>query len=168
MRPNRQTEKGASYHVTAQINRQEFILENDKMKQLLLNTIQRAKKLYDFELNNFCIMGNHIHLMIKPLNDESLSKIMKWILQVFAQKFNKIYNLKGHVWYDRFKSKIIDSLDYFIQAFAYISNNPVKANKVKHAVDYKYNGITHIREGNHSIIDKLSTYYMKLIWQMIL
>ncbi len=94
---------GASYHVTAQANRKEFIFQPDIIKDLFLEVLASAKKKYDFKIINFCIMSNHIHLMIKPLKKSCLSDIMQWVLGNFAVKFNKIYGIHGHVWYDRFK-----------------------------------------------------------------
>ena len=60
--------------------------------------------------------------------------------------------LKGYVWQDRFKSKIIESLRQYLYTFIYISNNPVKAGIVNTAVDFKYNGITAIQKGYLDII----------------
>ena len=64
---------------------------------------------------------------------------MQWILSVFAIWFNKKFGLIGHVWYDRFKSKIIRSYRQYLATFLYIANNPVSADIVKKATDYKYN-----------------------------
>ena len=91
-------------------------------------------------------MDNHIHLIIKPERGYDLSKIMQWILSVFAIRFNKFYKLHGHVWYDRFRSKIIKTFRYYLQVFDYISNNPVKAGIVEKAEDYKYSGLRFLRD----------------------
>lgn len=95
-------------------------------------------------------MDNHIHLLIKPGKGENLSKIMQWILSVFAKRYNKHFNLKGHVWYDRFKSKIIESFQQLISTFEYICNNPVKAEMVESAEEYLYGALWFIR---HRLFD---------------
>src|SRR5574344_2177022 len=110
MRKPRKIIVNGTYHICARANRQELILENEQIKLLFLVVLPRAKKKYGFIFRNFCIMGNHVHLEIMPKNEVSLSKIMQWILSVFAQQYNKIHNYKGHVWYDRFKSKAIESM----------------------------------------------------------
>lgn len=99
-------------------------------------------------------MGNHIHFDITPNENESLSNIMQWILSVFAVRYNKIFKYKGHLWYDRFKSKIINDYIQLINTFVYISNNPVRAGLCDHPLHYTYNGITHIMNGNFQIIDE--------------
>ncbi len=158
MRKPRQKQTGATYHLIARSNRQEFIFEKDCIKDLFLNVIKRAKDKYRFKLINFCIMSNHVHLIIRPHPKEDISKIMQWILSVFAIIFNKIHGYKGHVWYDRFKSIIIDSLKQFVSVYNYITNNPVKSGIVKKAEEYKYTGTTFIQNKDFSIVDYPNTF----------
>jgi putative transposase len=84
MRLPRELKEGARYHVTARANRKEMILDTSSMKELFLSVVKRAKRKYDFRLENFCLMGNHFHLVVQPGRGESLSTIMRWILSVFA------------------------------------------------------------------------------------
>ena len=59
-------QEGATYHVTAKINRGEHIFESDEIKNLFMDTVKRAKKKYKFSIKNFVIMNNHIHFLIEP------------------------------------------------------------------------------------------------------
>ena len=140
------------YHVSAKANRSEFIFQHKKMKLIFINILKRAMKKYKFTLHNFCIMNNHIHLMIQPREKEDLSRIMQWILSVFATTFNRINNLKGHVWYDRFKSKIIWTLKQYLNTFIYIANNPVKAGLIKKNELYPFSGLTYIRQNKSDLV----------------
>ncbi len=160
MRKSRHLEDGATYHVSAKINRGEYAFENDEIKNLFLEIIKRAKKKYLFSIQNFVIMGNHIHFLIKPKiiseskKYENLSRIMQWILSVFAMYFNKINKLTGHLWNSRFFSKIIDNIKQFLDTFKYISDNPVKANIIDKAENYRYGGMFYILRKIFDIIDK--------------
>ena len=154
MRQPRLLQKGAKYHVSAKINRDEHIFEPDQIKNLFMIIINRSKRKYKYSLENFVIMNNHIHFIIKPDENESLSKIMQWILSIFAIYYNKIHKLKGHVWRGRFWSKIIDNIKQFIDTFNYISDNPVKAEMVREAQDYRYGGLYYILKGIFDIVDK--------------
>jgi len=153
MRKNRILRNNASYHVIARANRKEFIMESKENKDLFLAVLKEAKKRYKFIVKNFCIMGNHVHLIIKPLKKENLSKIMQWILSVFAIRYNKFYNITGHVWYDRFCSKIIEDIRQLITTFRYIAENPVRAGIVNKPDEYKYNGITFIKNKLFDILE---------------
>jgi putative transposase len=86
---------GATYHVIAHMNRRELILNSQETKSMFLEVVRREKSRHSFSLKNFCIMGNHIHFMIEPAHDESLSRIMQWILSVFAAQYNRRFHLMG-------------------------------------------------------------------------
>ena len=98
-------------------------------------------------------MGNHIHMIIKPMMKENLSKIMQWILSVFAVKYNKLLGITGHVWYDRFRSKIIDDIRQLIATYRYIAENPVRAGIVDNPIHYEYNGITHVKKKKFDVME---------------
>ena len=68
MRKPRQLQKGAKYHVSAKINRNEHIFEPDQMKNLFMEIVKRSKKKYKYSLENFVIMNNHIHFIIRRFN----------------------------------------------------------------------------------------------------
>ncbi len=116
--------RGATYHAIGRINRQEMIFADTVIKELLLKKIREAKLKFSFIIKNFCIMGNHVHLIIKPLEHSDLSKIMQWVLGNFAREYNIEQGYKGHVWYDRFKSVIIDDEKQMYRTQFYIWNNP--------------------------------------------
>ena len=145
---------GAEYHVTARINRSEMILSPEIDKMLLLSVIKRAKKRYCFQVKNFCIMNNHLHLLIKPGNNESLSRIMQWILSVFAMAWNRKHHLTGHVWGERFFSRIIAGIVDFLRVFIYIDENPVYAQLVDHPRRWEFGGLWHHKNGITGITDK--------------
>jgi putative transposase len=130
--------EGARYHVSARANRQEMILEPDEMKHLFLSVVREAKRKFIFCIENFCIMGNHFHFIIRPGQGESLSSIMQWILGVFAMRFNRAHRLTGHVWGERFFSRIIENLREYLGIFAYIDANPLVAGLVTRVEDWLF------------------------------
>jgi len=155
MRKPRELQEGARYHVTARANRKEMIFDAGPMKELFLSTVKRAKLKYNFRIENFCIMGNHFHFVIRPGRGANLSAIMRWILSVFAMAYNKIRGLTGHVWGCRFFSRIISGLRELVQVFEYIDNNPVKASQVEDRREWRYGGLWHDRRGSREILDEM-------------
>jgi putative transposase len=150
----RKIQPGAIYHVTSEINRYEMDLQSPLIKELLLAYITRAKEKYPFELFNFCIMDNHIHLLIKPEKDQSLSIIMQWIKGNFAKHWNKLHNKKGgHLWGKRFFSEIINDVRHFWQVFNYIDQNPKRAGLVQRAEDWQFGGLYHRQHGRIDVVD---------------
>ncbi len=107
-------------------------------------------------------MGNHFHFILQPEKGENLSRIMQWILSRFATAYNKSSGYTGHVWGERFFSKIIHSLGELIHTFGYIDDNPVKAGLVYEACDWNYGALRQAREGNHTIVDPLPPWLQML------
>jgi putative transposase len=133
-------------------------LDPRRDKRLFLKVVKDAKQRYAFSIENFCIMGNHFHFIIQPLKDENLSKIMQWILGMFARRYNKAHRLTGHLWGERFFSRIIEGLRDFMEVFKYINDNPVKANQVSYSWEWEYGGIYHIRNNLSDILSLPSPY----------
>ncbi len=163
MRKPRHLVPNAIYHVVARANRQEMIF-NDLYKALFLEYIKKAKKKYTFKTYNFCIMGNHLHFDIEPLDNTDLSRVIQWILSGFAIKYNKINGYKGHVFYDRFKSKVINSMLQYLRTIYYIASNPVRAGIVDHPLDYAFNSVTYRRRNNDpGLLDDMTVQLQKMI-----
>lgn len=137
----------------ARVNRNEFIFQSPEITILFLAVVARAKKNYSFSIRQFVVMSNHIHFIIRPGRDENLSRIMQWILSVFAVAYNRKLGYVGHVWRDRFKSRVIETRQQLVSTFNYIARNPVKAGIVSAPVDYEHGGIRHIIEGDYSVVD---------------
>ena len=152
MRKPRRLVRGARYHVFARANRKEMILDSAQMKVLFLSVVERAKMKYDFDVYNFCVMGNHFHLLVRPRNETSLSGLMQWIMSVFAMTWNRRHHLTGHVWGERFFSRVIESLAAFLQVFASIDCDPVDAGKVEFSYQWHFGGLWHRRTGQGGIV----------------
>lgn len=118
--------KGCLYHVMVRGNNGEFIFEKSGDKQMYLDLIRKYKERYLFKLYAYCILDNHVHMLIEQ-EDSPLSKIMQGIQQSFTQRYNKKYKRTGHVFQQRYRSEICDKDQYLFQLIKYIHYNPVKA-----------------------------------------
>lgn len=153
MRKPRELRDGARYHVTARANRKEMILNARANRELFYSVVRRARRKYAFRIENFCVMGNHYHFVIVPLNGESLSVIMRWIMGVFAMAFNKLHGYVGHVWCERFFSRIIATIRDLVATFDYIDKNPVRAMLADDRLPWPYGGLWESRSGRFDLTD---------------
>ncbi|MDR0562613.1 MAG: transposase [Spirochaetaceae bacterium] len=153
MRRLRTLVEGATYHVASKIDHDDPALRESAFKQGFLDFVTKAKKRFSFKLWNFMVMDNHIHFLIKPGPGVSLSKIMQWIKCNFAKWWNKMHNTKGHLWGDRFFSRIIKDEKDFEAVSEYIDENPVKAKLVKTAKEWRFGGLFHRLRRIFGIID---------------
>ena len=85
----------------------------------------------------YCLMPNHVHLLIKDL-DESLASSIKSLTISYAQHYNKKYNRVGHLFQDRFRSEPVNDWDYFVTFLRYIHPNPVAAGIVSAVKEYTW------------------------------
>lgn len=154
MRKKREIQAGAVYHVGARINNKEMLLKSPEIKSLFLAVVKRAKKKYMFQLTNFVVMENHIHMIIKPGEKENLSRIMQWILSVFAVLCNKKMGRTGHLWGERFFSKIIRTVCEYARVFEYIDDNPLKAGLVTNDGVWRYSGKYHRLINKYELLEK--------------
>ncbi|WP_265181669.1 transposase [Geomicrobium sp. JCM 19055] len=99
--------------------------------------LQAAKESYPFELHAYCLMPNHIHLLLETI-DHSTTPIMKSVHANYAIYFNKRYDLCGHVFQGRYKAHLIGTLPYFKSASRYIHQNPIEAKLVQQPQDYRW------------------------------
>ncbi|MHB9295417.1 transposase [Pillotina sp. SPG140] len=151
-----------THHVTSEVNRRLMELRCSRMKRLLIQVIAEAHQKYDFKLWNFCIMDNHIHFLITPGKDVSLSVIMKWIKMVFAIRWNKLHGVTGHLWGDRFHARMIENREDFLRVFRYINQNPVKAGLVEQAKEWIFGGLYHYLHNIRHIVTTFSDLLAKV------
>ena len=154
MRRYRTLKKGAKYLIYSRVNKKNNLLKPHDVKNLFLKTIKRAKKKYRFSIKNFVVMDSYFIFIIEPLGEESLSRIMQWILSVFAMNYNIKYNEEDHFWRARFWSKIIDDIKQYLENFEKVSKEAVKEQKVKEAKNYRFGGLYFILKGIFEIVDK--------------
>lgn len=134
---------GAPYHAIVRANRKEHLLESPSAKTLLLTTLAQAKHKFEFRIDNFVIMENHVHLLLWPSASVGLPEIMKWTLGVFTMRYNRAFDSSGHVWGQRYFSRPIGSAEEYQKISDYIDANPVRAGLVTSAVDWEWSGFYH-------------------------
>ena len=102
------------YHIILRGNNKQQIFLDDEDYTRFLNIVSGYKERYDFMLLAYCLMGNHIHLLIKA-NEKPLSTIMKSIVVKFVYFYNVKYQRVGHLFQDRFKSEPVETETYLLQ-----------------------------------------------------
>ena len=131
-----------------------FKEESDKLKYLSL--IKKYQIKYQFKVYAYCLMDNHGHLLI-DINGGDISKVMHSINFCYAMYFNRKYNRHGHVFQDRFKSKIVKDDKYLLTVSAYIHNNPKDIVKYSDKLEeYRFSSFgDYIKNDNEfEIVDK--------------
>ena len=126
---------GALYHVIARGNQRKKVFLDSADYSDYLNRVFRYHKKFGFILYCYCLMPNHVHLLIET-GDAPLSKIMHSIQFSYTQSFNMRHDKIGHLFQGRYKAILCDKDEYLLQLIAYINNNPVRAKMVVHPENY--------------------------------
>ena len=143
------------YHIINRGNNRQVIFADEDDYRQYLNTIQRYKKKYRFKLFAYCLMTNHIHLLVKTTQDGSISKIMQSLTVAHTRWHNFKYQRCGHVWQGRFHSPLVSEDDHMLTIMQYIEQNPLRANMVKAIVDYPWSSYKlNVRKKEAVIIDR--------------
>lgn len=126
VRVPREISDSGIYHVMIRgVNRQN-IFEDDEDRYRFIEILKHFKDVCKYELYSYCLMNNHIHLLIKEL-DDTISVAIKRISASYVLWYNKKYNRVGHLFQGRFKSEPVNNDAYFIMVLRYIHQNPIKA-----------------------------------------
>lgn len=146
-RKSRNYMEASFFHIMVQGLNKEYIFNSNIDKKEYLRIIQNTKIQYDIEIVSYCIMDNHVHILVGVKKIEELSKFMHKINTIYALYYNNKYNRVGYVYRDRYKSQIIYSEKQFYTCINYIHNNPVKAGICKNACEYEYSSCKNFGNG---------------------
>lgn len=119
----RQKNYDAIFHIMSRSITEVDLFKDTEDKLMYLSKIQKYQNLYKFKIYGYCLMDNHVHLIIDA-NGADISKVMHSINFSYALYFNKKHKRHGHLFQDRFKSKMILDERYLLTLSAYIHNNP--------------------------------------------
>lgn len=143
------------YHVFTRGNDRKQIFKNDADYQIFLSIIKKYLREYYISIRNYCLMPNHLHLLVFIERGGELSKFMKAILQVYANYHRKAYGSTGFLYQNRFKSLLIKEESYLMECARYIERNPLRAKLVCDIFAWPWSSFSHYAKGiNDGIIYK--------------
>jgi REP element-mobilizing transposase RayT len=137
MRKPRLEIEGGLYHVITRGNNQQLIFGSDDDHHRFLLQLALQKARLPFRLYAYCLMPNHIHLLLERLEDP-ISRIMQRLLTAYSQYHNRKYRKSGHLLQGRYKAILCQSDQYLAELVRYIHLNPVRARMVRRAQDFRY------------------------------
>lgn len=161
--PRNAREKSESglYHIMLRgINKQD-IFEDDTDRERFVATLVRYKEISKFEIYGYCLMNNHIHLLIRQ-NVEPIGNLVKRICSSYVYWYNWKYERCGHLFQERYKSEAVENEGYLLTVLRYIHQNPVKAGISKNVKAYRWSSYNEyimkpLLVDTHFVLDILSS-----------
>jgi putative transposase len=141
------------YHVILRGINHQIVFECDNDKDVLLKILLEYRKKCNYKIYAYCLMDNHIHLMIEESKTADIGMIMKKICSKYVMWYNKKYKRTGHLFQDRFKSEPVESDEYLLTVIRYIHQNPLIAKMVNAIDEFKYSSYQEY-VNNEVFIDK--------------
>lgn len=125
------------HHITQRgVRRFNVFLDEDDYA-IYLRLLKLYSERFLLRILAYCLMTNHIHVVGSPGRVDSIANTFKYCHGIYATEFNKKYGKSGHVWQARPFSCVLDE-SHTWAAIRYVERNPVRANMVERAEDYRW------------------------------
>lgn len=130
-----------------------LLLPKDEREKVLQDLEKRNDKV--IEINAFCLMPNHFHLLLKQVRDGGISKFMRQLSDSYTRYFNVKYERVGPVFQGAFKAVHVDTDEQLIHLSRYIHLNPLASFvvKEKYFIDYPWSSLKNYLNGNPSMVN---------------
>ena len=155
------TEEGI-FHILTRGNNKQRVFQDNSDFQTYIRIVKELKKEQPFKLYHYCLMPNHVHLIIESNKKTELSKLMKRLNLFYYHYYRKRYDYAGHFWQDRFKSLLIDKDEYLLACGLYIERNPLRARIVDSTRRYPYSSYNYYAHGQKNDLINRDLYYNEL------
>ncbi len=146
--PRRPREKSSTgiYHVMLRGINKQRIFEDKEDYEKMLQTLKEYKEKCGYEVYGFCLMSNHIHILMKE-GEEELGKVFRRIGASYVYWYNWKYKRSGSLFQGRYRSEPVENDSYFLTVLRYIHQNPLKARIEKEITKYPWSSYNEYLEG---------------------
>ena len=125
------------YHITQRAAGKEPLFVEDDDYLAMISFMKEASIQYNMNIHAFCLMPNHIHLLLQP-QERNLSDFMRSMLSRYAARFNRKYERKGHLFGGPYRQAVCLEDAYVLAVSVYIHLNPVRAGLVSDPIKYRW------------------------------
>jgi putative transposase len=153
---------GIPWHIIQRGNNRSACFFADDDYFFYLDQLQEQSAKFGCAVHAYCLMTNHVHLLLTPEAVDSASLMMKHLGQRCVQRINRTYRRSGTLWEGRFKSCLAQDEGYALTCYRYIELNPVRAGMVTHPKGYQWSSFRFNGEGEKSALLGAHSSYVGL------
>jgi putative transposase len=129
---------GIPVHIRHRGNNRQRCFYEDQDRSFYLLHLSRLLARSQCALHAYCLMTNHVHLLLTPAALDGCARLMKALGQLHTQYVNRTYGRTGSLWEGRFRSSLVQSERYLLECYRYVEMNPVEAGMVERPGDYAW------------------------------
>jgi len=128
----------ATYFITACAHMQQNLFQRDQVAQLMVEAFCRHRDAGEFELHEYVVMPNHVHVLLSLNDQQKLSRVVQLIKGGFPHSLRQNGIVFRAVWEQRYYDRRIRDENEFVEVSRYIRQNPVRKGLVELAEEYPY------------------------------
>jgi putative transposase len=129
---------GMPYHIVQRGNNRQVCFREAEDFRCYLNLWRKISASYGACVHAYCLMTNHIHFLVTPIRQDSISNTTRIVGSRFAHFINTKYERTGTLWEGRHRASLVQTARYFLTCQRYIELNPVRAGMVNTPEDYRW------------------------------
>jgi putative transposase len=142
-RPPRIDIPGLPVHVIQRGVNRAACFVGDVDRRYYLKLLAKSAARRHCAIHAYVLMTNHVHLLVTPSERGALGALMQDLGRSYVRVINAIHGRTGTLWEGRFKSSVVDTERYFFTCQRYIELNPVRAQLVRHPMEYEWSSHSH-------------------------
>ncbi|MDR3356587.1 MAG: transposase [Spirochaetaceae bacterium] len=100
--------QGVWYEISTSVNNREPLFRGGRALALFDRVFRETAHRFAFAVRDLSLAGDRLAFYIRPADGFELPAIMKWLKQTFAQRYNRDNGRTGHLWGDRYRSRILE------------------------------------------------------------
>lgn len=129
---------GYPHHIVQRGHNRQLVFAERSDYEHYLSSLRELKEQCGIKVFSYCLMTNHVHLLVSPDTAAGLGAFMKGLAARATRYRNKLEGRSGTLWEGRYKSSLVDSEEYLLACSRYIELNPIRARMVARAGDYEW------------------------------
>jgi putative transposase len=137
---------GLLYHALNRGNNRAAVFLRDDDFVAFRLALAQTQARYPFALFGYCLMSNHFHLLLRPDDGQSISRILQSLSVAHTWHYHRRHGTSGHVWQGRFKSPVVQDDAHALTVLRYIEANPLRAGMVADLAAYPWSSY-----GSHAL-----------------
>jgi putative transposase len=150
---------GYPHHVTQRGNNRAQVFFDDEDRRMYLRLLGKYARLRGMQIWAYCLMDNHVHLLVVPGTEQALARGIGLTNQVYTQYLNRKLSQSGRIWQNRFFSCVVENEQSLWAVARYIECNPVKAGMVEQAEGYFWSSArAHLSGADDPVLNGASTW----------
>lgn len=150
------------HHIVQRGNNRKAVFELNSDYSHFKSLIRKYLKMYQCQIFHYCLMPNHVHLIIHVIKGSDMPKFLQGINLSYTLYYKRKYKFTGSLWQGRYKSFLIDKDEYLLECARYIERNSLRAKLVDDISKYPYSSYNYYAKGRKDDIITTNIVYSNL------